>query len=84
MHSPARNKFLASTARVDAEHVGAGCTELTGADLQETKSIDQHEAAPHHQPRRLMSARQLAETLNVSLSWVNKSHVYGTGPRQPA
>jgi hypothetical protein len=33
----------------------------------------------NHQ-RRLMSARQLAEALNVSLSWVNKSHCYGTGP----
>jgi hypothetical protein len=32
----------------------------------------------NHQ-RRLMSARQLAERLNVSLSWVNKAHVYGTG-----
>jgi len=33
----------------------------------------------NHQ-RRLMSAPQLAEWLNVSLSWVNKSHIYGTGP----
>jgi hypothetical protein len=29
--------------------------------------------------RPLMSARQLAERLGVSLSWVNKAHVYGTG-----
>jgi hypothetical protein len=31
--------------------------------------------------RRLLSGAQLAELLNVSLSWVNKAFVYGTGPQ---
>ena len=38
-------------------------------------------AAVNNCPRRLMSAPQLAEALGVSLSWVNKAHVYGTGPK---
>jgi predicted DNA-binding transcriptional regulator AlpA len=31
--------------------------------------------------RRLISARELAQTLGVSLSWVDKAHLFGTGPR---
>ena len=41
---------------------------------------DPHQVVILNHQRRLMSARQLAETLNVSLSWVNKAYVYGTGP----
>jgi predicted DNA-binding transcriptional regulator AlpA len=74
MHKFALNKspLFGSAACVDAERVGVDSLVLA--------SVDQHEAAPHDQPRRLMSAPQLAEMLNVSLSWVNKAHVYGTGP----
>jgi predicted DNA-binding transcriptional regulator AlpA len=32
-------------------------------------------------PQRLISTTELAEMLGVSESWVNKSHVFGTGPR---
>ena len=39
-----------------------------------------HQIAILNHQRRLMSTPELAETLNVSLSWVNKAHVYGTGP----
>jgi predicted DNA-binding transcriptional regulator AlpA len=45
------------------------------------KIAGQRENAASDRLCRLMSASQLAEFLGVSLSWVNKAHVYGNGPK---
>jgi predicted DNA-binding transcriptional regulator AlpA len=61
---------------------GAGLGTLRGAEIlpHEHKAAGPPEVAILNHRRGLMSAPQLAERLNVSLSWVNKAHVYGTGP----
>jgi hypothetical protein len=82
MHKPALTKspLLTSTAHVDVGRVATSSTVLTSAGQQNTASDDQRKTSARDLPRCLMSAPQLAERLNVSLSWVNKSHIYGTGP----
>ena len=58
----------------------SGSMEIPLRDNEIHNAADPPELAIISHLRRLLSARELAEMLGVSLSWVNKSHVYGTGP----